>query len=65
MSRRNARFTRYQDEEGFRIPKHKARNTHADHLQEKRLQSALRSNHIADLIDDDIDDEDPHWMFRD
>jgi hypothetical protein len=56
---------RVRDDEGFRIPKTKVRQTHADHLEEKRLQSCLRSKHVDDLLDDEEDDDDPHWLFRD
>ncbi len=55
---------RTHDDEGFRIPKHQVRQTHADHLEEKRLRSLLRSKHPEDLVDDD-DDDDPYWLSRD
>lgn len=61
-----AKFVRrYHDDEGFRIPKHKVRQTHADHLEEKRLQALLHSKHLEDLLDDDDEDDDPHWLSRD
>jgi hypothetical protein len=55
---------RVRDDEGFRIPKTKMRQTHADHLEEKRLTACLKSRHIDDLLDEDEDDN-PHWLFRD
>lgn len=56
---------RTHDDEGFRIPRTKVRQTHSDHLEEKRLQAVLRSKHKEALLDDEEDDDDPHWLFRD
>lgn len=63
--KKHGRFGRTHDDEGFRIPKHQRRDTHGDHLNEKRLQSTLRSKHLDALLDEDDDFDDPHWLFRD